>query len=118
MRRLSVESTPIRTQVDILTKPATVEAAGAPSKIAGVKGRERFTKTVEIQTQTRTALSKDLQGLLANPNVRRSGCRCPDRYDADPNPDGPRCKSRFCVRKRAKKEIGKKQMSLEVKYPN
>lgn len=112
MRRLSVESTPIRTQVDILAKPATLEAAGGPSKLAGVKGRERFTKTPELQVLTVKTAPKDGSKSLINPNImRRSGCRCVDKND--PEPTLPPCKSRFCEKKRVKSQFGSSKPNKE-----
>lgn len=123
MRRLSVENTPI----SIATRVPIQEAAPLlmASQSSDIIGRERFFKTPEIQARVKKALAKDSKNPALNPNVlRRSGCRCSDRYDSEPDPKKPRCKSRFCVRIRSGSQFGKKNSSerdtrrgLMVKLP-
>lgn len=112
MRRLSVESTPIRTQVDILTRPVSAETAGSLSKVAAVKGRERFTKSPDLRVITDKTALKGAGKSLINPNLmRRSGCRCIDKND--PEPTMPPCKSRFCEKKRVKSQFGGAKQNKE-----
>lgn len=107
MRRLSVESTPIRTQppIDISTRaPLELESTLKANSTANI-GRERFTKPPELQALIKKAMASESQAAV-NPNVlRRSGCRCPDKGDPEPDPNRGPCKSRFCFRKQAKSQI-------------